>query len=83
MNLDTVLAQQTELHHLLDSLRAEVDRSVAASGGQPAGTTSSGDQERAEIHAMALDSATQLDNVAGALKNLVEEINGEKVCWSR
>jgi len=80
MNLDTVLAQQTELHNLLDGLEKEVDRTFKADIAQ-AGTIpkTSADQEREQTHALALGILKELDAMSLTLKDIVQDINQSQV----
>mmetsp|Transcript_20272 Transcript_20272/g.81588 ORF Transcript_20272/g.81588 Transcript_20272/m.81588 type:complete len:140 (+) Transcript_20272:1804-2223(+) len=75
MNLDTVLAQQTELHNLLNALEKEVDAAFGTSGSPGLAPRTNADKERAQTHELGLGIMRELDSMALTLRDVVQEIN--------
>ena len=75
-NLDTVTAQQNELHAMLERLERDVEAKL---GARPPSTSRStavrADLEREKMHGMATACMADLDAMALSIRDLVVELN--------
>ena len=80
-NLDVIIAQQTELHGLLDALENEVERKIGSSSAPMDGRSqygvvkAQGDVEREAMHRMSVEIMEELDTMAVSIRDLVLELN--------
>jgi nuclear pore complex protein Nup62 len=77
-NLDTILSQQRDLHHMLDTLEREmddVDRKYPTAAATGNGTSVAADHEREAMHSLASEVMGSLDAMALQIRDLVIDLN--------
>lgn len=78
-NLDTITAQQSELHGLLDELEKDVEKKLGTLTSDPANgqhqSALRADREREDMHRMSVEVMSDLDAMAQTIRDLVLELN--------
>lgn len=78
-NLDTILAQQGDLHQMLDALEKDMDEVDRKANSNASNTDGGGgvaaDNEREAMHALASEVMGSLDAMALSIRDLVLDLN--------